>query len=156
MRTRVDMATLTAPARPSTTAPKRSLLVSTHRPHCVRRARAALSPLSLSLKLDWGSFHSRPFLSQLVGSRGVLHRRRQPDVLVLGVVELGSVGNGAHSTPVGTTSQKILCGSTMLSIIRVAAPASLKLSCRTESPRESLAFDIVSVRGPRNPRNCGA
>ena len=107
------------------------------------------SPLAaLSLKLDWSSFHSRPFLSQLVGSRGVLHRRRQPDVLVrlvhvLGVVELGSVGNGAHSTPVGTTSQKILCGSTMLSIIRVAAPASLKLSCRTESPRESLAFDIV-------------
>ena len=78
MRTRVDMATLTAPARPSTTAPKRSLLVSTHRPHCVRRAGSPLAALSLSLKLDWSSFHSRPFLSQLVGSRGVLHRRRQP------------------------------------------------------------------------------
>ena len=76
MRTRVDMAALTAPARPSTTAPKRSLLVSTHRPHCVRRAGSPLA--ALSLKLDWSSFHSRPFLSQLVGSRGVLHRRRQP------------------------------------------------------------------------------
>ena len=58
-----------APARPSTTAPKRSLLVSTHRPHCVRRAGSPLA--ALSLKLDWISFHSRPFLS-LVGPRGVL------------------------------------------------------------------------------------
>ena len=90
----------------STTAPKRSLLVSTHRPHCVRRAGSPLA--ALSLKLDWSSFHSRPFLS-LVGSRGVLPRRRQPDVLVLGVVELGGGATKPteHLCAVGTTSQKM-------------------------------------------------
>ena len=48
--------------------------------------RRAGSPLAaLSLKLDWSSFHSRPFLG-LVGSRGVL-----------GVVELG--GGATKPTP---------------------------------------------------------
>ena len=66
----------------------------THQPDLAQPLRSALSSIyslsplcaprwqpsrrSLSLKLDWSSFHSRPFLSQLVGSRGVLHRRRQP------------------------------------------------------------------------------
>ena len=51
-----------APTRPSTTAPKRSLLVSTHRPHCVRRAGSPLAALSLSqARLE---FLSLPSLSQ--------------------------------------------------------------------------------------------
>ena len=110
MRTRVDMATLTAPARPSTTAPKRSLLVSTHRPHCVRRAGSPLA--ALSLKLDWSSFHSRPFLS-LVGSRGVLPRRRQrprPRRLA------GRWGNEAHTTPVGTSAERCAACTHMFSV----------------------------------------
>ena len=122
----------------------------THQPDLAQPLRSALSSIyslsplcaprwqpsrrSLSLKLDWSSFHSRPFLS-LVGSRGVLPRRRQRPRPRRR--RAGRWGNEAHRTPVccGDNQPKdVLCGSTMLSIIRLAAPASLKLSCRTESP----------------------
>ena len=154
MRTRVDMATLTAPARPSTTAPKRSLLVSTHRPHCVRRAGSPLAALSVSLKLDWSSFHSRPFLS-LVGSRGVLPRRRQRPRPRRR--RAGRWGNEAHTTPVGTSAKRCAaCTYNDLCRQCDAFNHQGSSSCIIEALQNGIA-GVVAVPGPpRNPGNCSA